>query len=326
MPADGEGLAEMAKDPKGSRQLQLELPRWSAAQLKHASEELEPHLFELSKHTFGNYAVSKLATLPPTHPALTRALRGNVVELLQHPQGSRVVQAAMSALPASETLALVHEIDGHILECSLDTHGSFGVCVSFRHTHAPFILQQLARHISALSTQQHGCRVVQSVLQAAAASGMDLHAPVQAFIDGELLYLAAHPYGNYGVQVALRHCSQSQRDQMLGRLLPRCLALSASKHGSNVAELLLVLASAQQIEGVRSSVFGGTPNARQTLRQLLESPFGNYVLQTLLRRLSAEGRADAIELVRQETTATNFGRSILARLSPNIERRGNPQR
>jgi len=321
MPADGEGLAEMAKDPKGSRQLQLELPRWSAAQLKHASEELEPHLFELSKHTFGNYAVSKLATLPPTHPALTRALRGNVVELLQHPQGSRVVQAAMSALPASETLALVHEIDGHILECSLDTHGSFGVCVSFRHTHAPFILQQLARHISALSTQQHGCRVVQSVLQAAAASGMDLHAPVQAFIDGELLYLAAHPYGNYGVQVALRHCSQPQREQMLSRLLPRCLALSASKHGSNVAELLLVLASTQQIEGVRASVFGGTPNARQTLRQLLESPFGNYVLQTLLRRLSAEGRADAIELVRQETTATNFGRSILARLSPAIERR-----
>jgi hypothetical protein len=37
MPADGEGLAEMAKDPKGSRQLQLELPRWSAAQLKKAS-------------------------------------------------------------------------------------------------------------------------------------------------------------------------------------------------------------------------------------------------------------------------------------------------
>ena len=61
-----------------------------------ASEALEPHLFELSKHTFGNYAVSKLATLPPTHPALTRALRGNVVELLQHPQGSRVVQAAMT--------------------------------------------------------------------------------------------------------------------------------------------------------------------------------------------------------------------------------------
>jgi len=70
------------------------------------------------------------------------------------------------------------------------------------------------------------------------------------------------------VQVALRHCSQSQRDQMLSRLLPRCLALSASKHGSNVAELLLVLASAQQIEGVRASVFGGTPKARQTLRQV----------------------------------------------------------
>jgi len=50
------------------------------------------------------------------------------------------------------------------------------------------------------------------------------------------------------------------------------------------------------------------------------------VLQTLLRRLSTEARADAIELVRQETTATNFGRSILARLSPNVERRGHPPR
>ena len=34
---------------------------------------------------------------------------------------------------------------------------------------------------------------------------------MQAFIDGELLYLAAHPYGNYGVQVALRHCSLATR-------------------------------------------------------------------------------------------------------------------
>ena len=47
------------------------------------------------------------------------------------------------------------------------------------------------------------------------------------------------------------------------------------------------------------------------------------MLQTLLRRLTPEGRANAIEQVRQETTATNFGRSILSRLSPQqLDRRG----
>jgi len=139
-------------------------------------------------------------------------------------------------------------------------------------------------------------------------------------------YHTPRRYGNYGVQVALRHCSQHQREQMLTRLLPRCLSLSSSKHGSNVAELLLVLASPQQIEEVRNTIFGGSPAARHTLRQLLESPFGNYVLQTLLRRLTPEGRAAAIELVRQETTATNFGRSILARLSPAVDQRRGPGR
>ena len=136
---------------------------------------------------------------------------------------------------------------------------------------------------------------------------------MQAFIDGELLYLAAHPYGNYGVQVALRHCSQAQRDQMLSRLLPRCLALSASKHGSNVAELLLELAPAADLGELSASLFSDAPAAVESLRRLMGHPFGNYVLQALVRRLDAAQRAAAIDTLRRETTPTNYGRSIVAR-------------
>jgi len=70
------------------------------------------------------------------------ALRGSVVPLLKHPQGSRVVQAALAELPAGEAASLAGELDGHVLECALDTHGSWGVCVAFRHTHAPFLVAQ----------------------------------------------------------------------------------------------------------------------------------------------------------------------------------------
>eukprot|EP00966_Prymnesium_polylepis_P101740 2355651-Prymnesium_polylepis.1 len=43
-------LVALAKDPKGSRQLQAQLPRVPDAQLARAAEELAPHLYELSRH------------------------------------------------------------------------------------------------------------------------------------------------------------------------------------------------------------------------------------------------------------------------------------
>ena len=99
-----------------------------------------------------------------------------------------------------------------------------------------------------------------------------------------------HPFGNYAVQVALRSCCQSQRDHMLETLLEQILSLAASKHGSNVAEVLLSLASPMQLELVTQRMFS-TPaaNDADALQQLISHPFGNYVLQALLRRLQESG-------------------------------------
>lgn len=85
-------LATVATDPKGSRSLQELLPRLPKQQLARARDELAPHIYSLSRHTFGNYLISKLATLTAMHETMTAAFRGNVVELLCHAQGSRVMQ------------------------------------------------------------------------------------------------------------------------------------------------------------------------------------------------------------------------------------------
>jgi len=248
------------------------------------------------------------------------ALRGSVVPLLKHPQGSRVVQAALAELPAGEAASLAGELDGHVLECALDTHGSWGVCVAFRHTHAPFLVAQVAKHVAALCTQQHGVRVVQQLLHEAASAGMDISAAVGSLLEGELGYLAAHPFGNYAVQAALRHAVPSQRVAMLDALLPSILALSGSKHGSNVAEMLLMLASVEQLEAVRRQIFGppDTPvdlAELPQLRALMSSPFGNYVLQALLRKLKDGRRSAALQLVERHISDDNFGRAILAAAS-----------
>lgn len=303
-------LVAEAKEQAGSRRLQGELMRMSDAQLQVASEELAPHLLELTTHVFGNYVVSKLVGKPQARPYIFNALAGNVVRLLKHPQGSRVVQAAIASLPAADALRLVSELDSHVLECALDTHGSWGVCVAFKHTHARFILEQMSHHIVALCTQQHGVRVVQNVLNEASSVSMDIGPAVQALISGELAYLASHAYGNYAVQSALRHGTQDQRNDMLGALLPCLLRLSGSKHGSNVAEVLLMQANERQLEEVRKSVFD-KPDTDE-LRTLMANPFGNYVLSSLLRLLDSSKRGDALRIVEAETAHGNFGRAILA--------------
>merc|ERR1719502_1015355 len=196
-------LAALAKAAQGSRYLQAALPRMSASELARARDELAPSLYELSRHTFGNYLVTQLLGLP-AHlgfgEALAAAIKGHVVDLIKHVHGSRVVQNALVLRGASDAVdgplhpnpaisdedaaALVAELDGRLLEVGLDTHGSWGVCAAFARTRAPFVLAQCAKHLGALATSQHGCRVLQRVLRLAGDSGMaEAAAVVDALCD-----------------------------------------------------------------------------------------------------------------------------------------------
>jgi len=308
-------LVATAMDAKGSRALQRLLPTLRDEELSAAAGELAPHLCSLAQHAFGNYLVSKLASLPLVRPALAAAFRAHMVSLLCHAQGSRVVQAFLAAAAPAEAEALVSELDGRVVECALDTHGSWGVCVAYSTTRAPFVLRQLSAAVVRLSLEQHGSRVVQYVLKEAGNAGTDCSAAFDRILGGGLEELALHRFANYAVQVALRQCGAGQRNAMLGALLPRLLPLSASKHGSNVAEVVLSLASPDQLDAAAEPIFGGGDEAPAALRRLLQHQFGNYVLQTLLRRL-ADGprRAAAFAKVREATSAENYGRSVLSRL------------
>merc|ERR1719502_7081 len=100
-------LVAMAKEQEGSRTLQRALTGMSPVRLQEACAELGPHLGELATNLFGNYLVSSMASLPEAQPWIERALRGRVIELMMHAQGSRVVQAAVVALPSHAVQALV---------------------------------------------------------------------------------------------------------------------------------------------------------------------------------------------------------------------------
>ena len=110
-------------------------------------------------------------------------------------------------------------------------------------------------------------------------------------------------------QVLLRLCGPAERDRLLRALLPKLAQLACGKHGSNVAEAMLLLATPEQLEDVGRRVFAGDDHG--LLDALLGSAYGNYVLQTLLKRLPVAAHADALRRVQAHTTQDNFGRSVL---------------
>mmetsp|Transcript_38414 Transcript_38414/g.65921 ORF Transcript_38414/g.65921 Transcript_38414/m.65921 type:complete len:422 (+) Transcript_38414:2-1267(+) len=313
----GSALLDTATDKWGSRQLQEALTSMGDAQQARVCDELAPQLLLLAKHPVGNYVASTMASLPHSHAAFVAAVRGHAVELLNHPQGSRVVQALIAHLPAADVKALVAEIEPETYRCSLDTHGSWGVCAAYKATHAPPILAAVSARLQELSVSANGCRVAQRVLQEAASAGVDIGAAVKTLLASELGTLAKDPYANYALQVAMRACAAHDRRELVDRLLPDFMRIATHKHGSNVAEALLLNSNAAQLATVATLLFGppgaaAPPPAPTALGRLLADKFGYFVLQELLRRLTVERRAEALRHVHALTTERNHGRAITA--------------
>lgn len=267
----------MAFDQEGSLKLQRALGSMPATQLQNVIEELSPHLGEMCTHIFGNYLVSKLVLLAPAQPAVAEALRGHVVELVKHAQGSRVMQAAFDALPRTTVTTLIDELRGHVAECAVTTNGSWSIVAAFQHSHAPFLVEEVAASLEALSKHQHGTRVVQRMLLEAAAHGVDVHLLLDELLrePTRLTHLAVDIYANYIVQHALRAAPAEYRARLLELLVPALPLLSTSKGGSNVAELVLKMVPPELV-----------PQADALLRgQELETHvFGRHVIAALKAR------------------------------------------
>lgn len=276
-------LYALAQEQDGSRTLQQHLAAMPPAELAAAVDELAPHLGALATHPFGNYLVSSMAFLPLAQPAIHTALRGRLCALMQHPQGSRVCQAAFERLPQPAAASLVAELRGRVCEVACGTHGSWSVVACYRFTRAAFIAPELAADIARLATDQNGSRVVQRVLMDAIESGEDVSGPLGALLalgSEGLTRLALDRFGNYVVQIGLRHAPPQLAAQLHAMLVPTFRQLSTGKCGSNVAEVLVDLASPPQLSAIRTAL--GRDGALEALRG---HAYGVYVMASLDKRL-----------------------------------------
>jgi len=280
-------LVEAAYTKEGSQTLQHQLHSIPPELLQQACAKLAPHIGDLSFDTFGNYLISSMAKLQKAQPTIVAALRGRVVDLATHAQGSRVLQAVLEAVPASVADGLVAELKGYVVEVASKTYGSWSVCTAYKATHADFVLDEIAGSVGVLSVKQDGSRVVQRVLPEATGHGMDISVVLDALIalGNDLGRLATDPFGNYVVQAALRLVDgdADRKHRLVTLLLPYLPVLSTSKTGSNVAEVLLACLDTNMLLEARRLL------TQDAAYDLGSHRYGTHVMATLRRRIAVLG-------------------------------------
>ncbi|BDA41597.1 Pumilio homolog 3 [Coccomyxa sp. Obi] len=107
-------LAGMAASPSGSRILQACVKHGSPEQRSQILDELQPSFLELSKSPYAHFLVCKLIDTAPKSATegFMKAFKGQVVKLLRHPCGSRVINELYTRASGKQRKLLAAEFYG----------------------------------------------------------------------------------------------------------------------------------------------------------------------------------------------------------------------
>jgi len=216
-----------------------------------------------SAHVEGSGSTLEMA--PPTVYDYVPA-RGSppVLDDLQYPPPDAVYAnvQAVGAISAAYMDAYVGTYNGAIGANMNVSHGS---------------LREVSGRVIELAKDQHGCRFLQTQLEAGRVEARDF---VFDEVRGHFAELAIDPFGNYLCQKLFESCSDSQRMELIRRSEAKFAQISANMHGTRAVQRIVDCLSTQ--EHVDAIVEALKPAAVM----LMKDVNGNHVIQRCLHRLT----------------------------------------
>jgi len=166
---------------------------------------------------------------------------GRVWTLSQEAHGCRQVQEALDHADGNaQRDAYADELRGHILEAARCPHANHVLqkcIVTVPALSLQFAVDEIMEgNISQLACDKYGCRVVQRVVEYRPTP------QVEGLVEGlisDVAVLARHPYGNYVVQVLLKHGTDEQRERATRALARNLQGIVAESHGCAVMSAAL---------------------------------------------------------------------------------------
>ncbi|CAH1441497.1 unnamed protein product [Lactuca virosa] len=312
----GKRIYCMAKDQQGCRSLQKKFSEGTREDLENIFREVIVHVVELMTDPFGNYLVQKLLEVCDKHQHM-QILRvitrkpGDLVRISCDMHGTRAVQKVVETLKTREQCSMVvSALKPGIIGLMKNMNGNH-VAQRFLQYLKPefneFLFEAATMKCIELATDRHGCCVLQKCLS---HSDGEPRRRLVREITSNALILSQDPYGNYVVQYVFELQVPWATSAILDQLEGNYGDLAMQKYSSNVVEKCLKYAREERRICIVNELMG---NPR--LDQIMQDPYGNYVIQAALRSSKGALREALIEAIKPHVPALRtspYGKKVLS--------------
>ncbi|KAK3443468.1 hypothetical protein EUGRSUZ_B03594 [Eucalyptus grandis] len=306
----------MAKDQNGCRFLQKKFSEGTRKDVEQIFSEVIDHIVELMTDPFGNYLVQKLLEVCDDDQrmqilhVITRR-PGDLIHISCDMHGTRVVQKVLETLKTAEEFSVVvSALNPGIVILMKNTNGNHVAQHCLRYLpleYKEFLFEAAAANCLELATDRHGCCVLQKCLS---HSGGEQKCHLISGITSNALILSQDQFGNYVVQFIFElHVPHATRD-ILDQLDGNYGDLSMQKYSSNVVEKCLKFAGEEHRTCIIQELIDDP-----RLAQIMQDPFGNFVIQAALEKSKGALKAAFVDAVRPHVPVlrTNpYGKKVLS--------------
>lgn len=287
-------IYQMSKDQHGCRFLQKKLDEDQTPKTcSIIFLEIHDYMTELMSGPFGNYLCQKLIEKCSQEQriAILEKISDNLVLISRNIHGTRAVQKAIESINSREEIKIVRKaLKGSVVPLIQDLNGNHVIqkCINTMEPNdKQFIYDAVAQHCVQVATHKHGCCVMQRCIDYAShEQRMQLIEEIKE----HALELVQDAFGNYVVQYCLDLGMEDVCEKITIKLLGHIGYLSTQKFSSNVVEKCLKVGNSKTVQMISkelSELSADDPSFQYSkddpLIQLLQHPFGNYVVQTALQ-------------------------------------------
>lgn len=291
-------ILKLAKDQYGCRFLQKKIDenlisnyQVRATNFEVIFDQIYPYMCELIVDPFGNYLVQKMTPYcsEGNLNLILEILQYNLCQISVNQHGTRALQKIIDNLNSTSQLnLLIKGLKPYIIDLIRDLNGNHVIQKILNKYDPPecqFIYDSIIEDLYTVATHKHGCCVLQKCLNHVTPQQLDQFSKAILKFDNFRM-LINDQFGNYVLQYLISINSVDVNYGMFQNFLQSGLTnLCNSKFSSNVVEKFMkncfnnetvdVAFANLKFELIYNILTGD-------LNVLVNDPYGNYVIQTML--------------------------------------------